>query len=162
MIQSSNYGRSKRFLSSQVQGDWLWHPLSLLLSGDWGSLMGVNQPEHEDDHSFPCRPQAVEWVKQYLCSPCMPVWNGQEQLQLYVILMKLRIPKKLVNYIYTRDVYLNFCRYLRCWVGLLGSAASPLVWLPCSWTGGRGWTCQQSSPSSSGPVSVISSEVPHG
>lgn len=60
MIQSSNYGRSKRFLSSQVQGDWLWHPLSLLLSGDWGSLMGVNQPEHEDDHSFPCRPQAVE------------------------------------------------------------------------------------------------------
>jgi len=27
------------------------------LSGDWGYLMGINQPEHEDDHSFPCRPK---------------------------------------------------------------------------------------------------------
>jgi len=57
MMQSSNYGRSKRFFSSQVQGDWLWHPPSLLLSGDWGSFMGVNQPKHEGDHSFPSRPK---------------------------------------------------------------------------------------------------------
>jgi hypothetical protein len=61
--------KGKRFLLSLKHTDWLYSPLSLMLSGYWGSFLRGKVANHKADHSPPSTAETKnEWsVPVLLC-----------------------------------------------------------------------------------------------